>query len=175
MSTMSGAGTVTLQIRGRTDPVSGVNLNTALCGLGGIIPGFTLGCQDATVSVPMTLLPDHALLDQSNATTGWFMRNRWYEVMFYAAVRSATVATTPTAPGCTTGTDCLSVGNLAAPTDNKRSLLVLAGRSLTGTTTVSRSLPDFLDTAQNRSANRIFEKLPVNATSNDRFVVVQSN
>ena len=175
MSTMTATGSVAIQIRGRTDPTSGLDLNMALCGLGGIIPGFTLGCQNATVSVPMTLLPDHALLNQNNATTGWFMRNRWYEVMYYSAVRSATAATTPTAPGCTTGTDCLNVSNLAAPTNNKRALLVLAGRSLTGTTTVTRTLPDFLDTAENRSTNRVFERLPVNAASNDRFVVVQSN
>ncbi len=174
---LNASGSATITLRGNVPTTSALlNLDTSLCGLNilGLLP-VAGGCIPQNVSVPMTLLPDHPLLDASNPATGWFMRNRWYEVLYYAAARSATAAALPAAPGCTTGTNCLSVGNLATPSDNKRALIVLAGRSRIGTAGASRALTDFLDTAENRTANRVFEKLHVNATSNDRFVVVQSN
>jgi hypothetical protein len=174
ISTMTSAGAVTIQIRGQTNPTSGLNLNTALCGLVGIIPGFTLGCQDATVSVPMTLLPDHTLLNANDATVGWFFRNEWYRLMYYATSRSTTPAILPAGtPACTPGTDCLTVNNLSAAND-KRALLLLTGRNLTAAPRTS-NLDGYLDSVENQNLDRTFEKRPVNRSFNDRVIVVGTN
>lgn len=117
---------------------------------------------------------DHAFLDTSEgAGRAWFWRNEWYRFLYYAMAPSY-------APGgtqaCTSGSSCLTVTNLA-DADKQRAILVLVGRSLTALsqTRPSGSLQNYLDSAENRDLDSLFEQSPVNRTFNDRFISVAKN
>jgi hypothetical protein len=118
------------------------------------------------------VIGDHPLLDPSNPTTGWFVRNEWYRLLYYAIAQGHAAASLPS-PACTTGTNCLTVG--AAPDDNKRVLLVLEGRSLGTQARPSAALSDFLETTENTNTDTLFEQPRVTASVNDRVIVVDQN
>jgi hypothetical protein len=187
--TVVGTPTVALNSNGSATVTANGSANVGGGGLGalvgnllcGLVPPLTLvfECRSVTITLPLatnvaSVFPDHALLSSADPATGWFMRNEWYRVMYYAAAQGNTASNLPAAPACTTATNCLTVTNLT-PADNKRSLLFLAGRSLNGTVGSTRTLADFLDSTENRNGDRTFEKLPVGSASNDRVVVVDTN
>jgi hypothetical protein len=125
-------------------------------------------------NLPISFLADHSLLDPNNATTGWFMRNQWHRLAFYAVSEGF-------APGwnsqCNTAGNpaCLTVNTPSTPAGGRRAVLALAGRSLSGQARPSANLADFLDTAENRDGNATFEQKPVNATFNDRIITIDAN
>jgi len=187
--TVVGTPTVALNSNGSATVTANGTANVGGGGLGalvgnvlcGLVPPLTLvfECRSVTITLPLatnvaSVFPDHALLSSADPATGWFMRNEWYRVMYYAAAQGNTASNLPAAPACTTATNCLTVTNLT-PADNKRSLLFLAGRSLNGTVGSTRTLADFLDSTENRNGDPTFEKLPVGSASNDRVVVVDTN
>ena len=131
------------------------------------------------INIERTVIGDHALLDPSASATAWFWRNEWYRLLYYATAATSTAS--QATPACTTGTNCLTVANLT-PSNNKRALLILAGRSNTGMTRPNGTLSDYLEFA-NADLNTEFEKQPIsragNASAkrpfNDRIIVLDSN
>ena len=113
---------------------------------------------------------DHALLSSTDPTTGWFVRNEWYRLLYYTLAPNY-------APGgslsCTTGSSCLTVTNIT-PAGAQRSLLILAGRSINGTARPNSTLANYLE-GGNQTNN--YAKKAVSSASpyNDRFVVIDSN
>jgi len=99
----------------------------------------------------------------------WFISNQWYRQTYYAV-----------APGWVSGAvgacsppTCLTVNNLAAPTNNKRAILVLGGRALDGQTHPSGNVGDYLEGQNATPADLIFEHRAGSPTTiNDRVVVV---
>jgi len=124
------------------------------------------------IRIERSVIGDHALLDANDPTTGWFVRNEWYRLLYYAIAQGQAAASLPS-PACTTGTNCLTVG--AAPEDNKRALLVLEGRSLGSQTRPSAALANFLETAKNTDLDTLFEQPRITANVNDRVIVVDQN
>jgi hypothetical protein len=132
------------------------------------------------IRIERTAVGDHALLDTANATTGWFARNEWYRLAYYAVAAGHTAATLP--PTCTTGTNCLTVANVALPytLNAQRAILILGGRSVNGTARPSATLADYLEsgnatgafTSKTVSASAA---IPVAQRFNDRVVVIGSN
>ena len=59
--------------------------------------------------------------------------------------------------------------------DDKRALVLLAGRSLRNQTRPSATLTDFLDTTQNSDLGTLYEQLRIDASVNDRVIVVDQN
>jgi hypothetical protein len=170
---MNTNGQASVTYRARTSAPAGSNLLSNLtCGLLGFLSG--LECREATVTVPITLLADPPVLNPKHATLGWFMRNEWYRVLYYAAAERVTSDPLPGST-LTCGKNCLKLDTQAGTQDNIRTLLLLAGRSLTGTAGNTRTLADFLDTNENRNANERFETGRVNSTFNDRVIVVQTD
>lgn len=116
---------------------------------------------------------DHALLDASTASsTGWFVRNQWYRFAYYAVAPNhaagGTLSCNDTVP------TCLQVANVS-PLNKQRAILILAGRSLSGAARPNGNLNDYLDAAENRDGDSAFEQLRVNASFNDRVVVIDTN
>jgi hypothetical protein len=109
-------------------------------------------------------IADHALLDRAAPATGWFVRNEWHRLVYYAtAPEHAASGAAPRA--CDT---CLAVANLGgAP---PRALLILAGRSLADAPRPNGQLADFLE--GRNATGPGFEQRAANATFNDRIVVV---
>jgi hypothetical protein len=124
------------------------------------------------IRIEREVIGDHALLDANDPTTGWFARNEWYRLLYYAIAQGETAASLPS-PACTTGTNCLTLG--AAPDDNKRALLIFEGRSLGAQTRPSSTLSDFLETAENTNLDTFFEQPKFTVSVNDRVIVVDQN
>lgn len=119
--------------------------------------------------IERAVITDHALLDPLAPSTGWFVRNQWYRLVYYAiAPEHAASAAAPR-----TCTSCLQVTNVA-PAGKQRAILVLAGRSLSGAPRPNATLADFLEGA-NADLDLVFESRAVNASFNDRVVVVDAS
>lgn len=157
-----------------------VSVFNLLCGL--ILLDPTFGCLQSSFSVPITLLADHAILDSTStgANVGWFLRNKWHEVAYYAI--AAGIAPDG-ARSCVTGTTCLSVAyhrNNAGAVDAgaQRGIIILSGRTLTGAPRPNGTLSDWLEGA-NADGTSPFEirssNLLTNRSFNDHFAVIDSN
>jgi hypothetical protein len=131
------------------------------------------------IRIERLVIADHALLDTADPTTGWFARNEWFRQTYYAVAAGYTAATLP--PSCTTGTNCLTVTNVA-PAGAQRAILILGGRSLNGSVrpdpTATRA--NYLESgnatgAYTRKTVSAGAAVPVAQRFNDRIVVVDSN
>lgn len=121
------------------------------------------------IRIHRAVIADHPLLDPASAATGWFVRNEWFRLLYYATAPEH--AASGAAPrSCAT---CLQVANLA-PAASQRAILILAGRSLGGAARPNGALADFLEGA-NADASPGFEARAVNASFNDRIVVLDAN
>lgn len=138
-----------------------------------------LGCKQSTLSIPLALLQDHPILDPDDASYGWFVRNKWHEVAYYA-VASGFVP--DGAASCVDSTTCLTVAyhrNSANIVDDgkQRAILVLSGRSLTGATRPNGTLADWMEGAN--AAGASFETRSASLLNlrafNDRIAVLDSN
>jgi len=151
-----------------SDPVP-AQVSGAIAGDGSAAMAVSAVLPDAPqrwyyVTMERSVLADHPLLDAEDPATGWFVRNQWYRLVYYAAV--------PTCAGMPS--TCLSVA-AGTGTRRARAILVLAGRSLSGAARPNGALEDYLDSAENRDNDRSFEQLPVGARHNDRIVVVDAD
>ena len=160
---LNSSGSAGITLSGTANyPGGGGWVSNALCGISGFL-GLFFGCQQATISVPTALLQDHALLDPNNATYGWFVRNGWHELAYYAVAQgyapsgatSCVTGTDATGTGasCTGGT-CLAVANVASPYPvcAQRSILVLAGQGINGDARPSSVLSDYLEFGNNTAS-----------------------
>jgi hypothetical protein len=113
---------------------------------GGMLPDISAAgwgtYANYRVSIERAAVGDHSLLSSTDPTTGWFVRNEWYRLVYYAVASGHTAATLP--PSCSTGSTCLTVANVS-PSGAQRALLVLAGRSINGATRPSATLSDYLE------------------------------
>jgi hypothetical protein len=124
--------------------------------------------------VPIGVLADHPLVDVNNTTYGWFLRNKWHEVSYYAVAPGI-------APGgggsCTNSTTCLSVAY--HPYDGKqRGLILIAGRALGSQARPPVAVSDLLEGANADGASPFETRsatLPINRGFNDRIAVIDSN
>jgi len=181
--TLNSNGSATIVLDGTaTASGSGSFLSNTLCSISGILSLF-LGCKQNTIAVPIGILADHPLLNPSDATYGWFLRNNWDQVMYYAIAPG--IAPSGTAPrSCTTGSTCLSM-TPGTTSNNVRSLAVFSGRSLTSATRPNGTLSDWLEGTNYTSANTTptpgtafatrSASLVVNRTFNDRIAVIDTN
>jgi hypothetical protein len=139
---------------------------------------------DFRIRLERAVIADHPLLDATTVgpgSTGWFVRNEWYRLVYYAlSPRHAASGTAPRSCENTTPT-CLSVTNVI-PTNKQRAILILAGRSLANPPPVARTLADFVEFG-NADGNLVFEQQPVSRAINaalkkpfnDRIIVLDAN
>jgi hypothetical protein len=131
------------------------------------------------IRVDRAAMGDHDLLDTNNSTIGWFVRNQWYRLAYYAVAQGHTVAPLPTAPSCTTASNCLTVANVT-PAGGQRAILILAGSSLNGSARPSSTLANYFESG---NATGSYTRMPVTLSPavaaaqrfNDRVVVVGTN
>jgi hypothetical protein len=116
-----------------------------------------------------------ALTNSSDVNAGWFITNEWYRQTYYAVSpghlpgggASCTALGTPS---------CLTVNNLPtsyAQINDKRAVLILAGRALNGSSRPSATLSNYLEGENLTPADFIFTyQAGVSTSANDRVIVV---
>jgi len=139
-----------------------------------------------TIPLPASYLPRLTNPSSTNPNIAWFLSNQWYRQTYYAistgfapgGVGSCNpVPAPPTAP---ITPSCLMVKNLPpsyATSNDKRAILVFAGRELNGLTPRPASLANYLEganlTAANSTTPFVYEhRAGVPTAINDRVVVV---
>ena len=152
--------------------------------LGGVLTytGRLQNAQDTgnrvTITVPLPAPPSYLPIISGNPavnpTGAWFILNQWYRQTYYAIspgyAPGGVGACNPPVP---TALPCLTVNNLATPTNNKKAILVFAGRSLNSSTRPSANPADYLEGQNSTPADLIFEhRSGVPTTINDRVVVL---
>ena len=179
---VNGSATITFNAEAATSAGVGFAgvLGDLLCG----VLGFLQVCKQESIAVPIGLLADHPILDSTNGTYGWFIRNKWHEVAYYVVAPG--IAPNNAARTCTGSPGCLTV-NYHASASEKRGLLIFAGRSLNSAAPPrpNASLPDWLEgencdlsggvCAPNKTFAVRSPTLLVNRSFNDRIAVIDSN
>jgi hypothetical protein len=183
-------------------PTPTLGLGLAATGNGRVLYGATIqysyscisgSCASASVSVTIPMNPaDPAKLSVSKIasadfgdTAGWFNANEWYRQIYYAVSPGylpgggGSCTPRPMPPAAAVPPSCLRVNNLSpayAATDDKRAILILAGRSLNGNPRPSASIGDYLEGANATALTTspyVFEhRSGVPTSINDRVVVV---
>jgi hypothetical protein len=191
LGTCSSPGTVTgVTAAFQNDGSADLSIKAQAPGLVGgplLLPLTVSYCMTAQLGV----IKDHPLLDATSTgagSTGWFVRNEWYRLVYYAVAQENTPDDLPYGAGfgCDSSS-CLRFNDFG--TRNIRALLVLAGRSLsTPAGRPNGTLSDYLE-FQNCDFNgtscdpqTLFEQRPIrssnasvpaiNAPWNDRVVLV---
>ena len=133
---------------------------------------FTGRAMRVTIPVVVT----SPLISSSDTTAGWFIKNEWYRQTYYAVSPGYL-------PGggasCSAGSTCLTVNNLSSSyttTNDKRAILIFAGRALTGSHPSSNFayyLEGVNNTTAQAPANRIYtNRYGSAATINDQAIVL---
>jgi hypothetical protein len=125
---------------------------------------------------------DHAVLDKDHAKYGWFHRNLWHHVSYYAVASSIAPDGTGACFEPPTTPKCLEVEYLST-SGKQRGLIVISGRSLTNPGgRPNGALSDWLEgenaTFGGTSATVYAIRdaaLRINRTFNDRVAVIGEN
>jgi hypothetical protein len=190
--TLNADSTATITLSGfadTSDAGGGGLVGNLLCGISGLL-ALTLGCAQDSIRIPYTVLVDHPILDRNHPQYGWFHRNMWHHVSFFAiageiAPDGSGICTSPFTGA---SSDCLTV-KFTVANDTHRGLLLIAGRRLPGQN--ARPNGDFSHWFEgdngNDSNGRIYTvrepigispdyiPLTVNRTFNDRVAVIDKN
>ena len=178
--TLNSDGSATVRVNAQFAAGSGsllAILSGLTCGLLGLF------CFQYTISVPMAILADHALIDPTNSQYSWFYRNRWQEVSYYAIAPGIAPSG---ARSCTTSTTCLQV-NYSPDAGKHRGILVIGGQKLATLdgsgnpyTQVrpAAAAKDMLDDLNANGASTYEVRSPtlaINRKFNDHFSVIDKN
>jgi len=141
-------------------------------------PGATTATY--SITLPGNVTSDHSLLDASTvSSTGWFARNGWYKLLYYAVAPGyAPSAAAPRYCADAGVVTCLQIVNLSDGA-KQRAVLALTGRRLGGQAArgaaATVALSDYLESAENTNGDTIFEQPRPGRTSNDRFISISKN
>jgi len=140
------------------------------------------------IKIDRAAIGDHPLLSATDpgtcpsyGCTGWFVRNEWYRLLYYAVPASNTAALVASERSCASVADCLTVTSATATTDTTTPtalLLLLTGSSVNGSARPSSTLSDYLEST---NATGTYVKKPVNTAAataarfNDRLAAFHSN
>jgi hypothetical protein len=133
----------------------------------------------ATITIPLPT-PQYLPITSSDPAlnSSWFISNQWYRQVYYAVspgyVSGGVPVGNPATCGAPPDPSCLTVNNLPPATNDKRAILVLAGRALNGSGRPSGLLSDYLESANlTGAATLVYEhRSGAPTTINDRVVVI---
>jgi len=129
-----------------------------------------------TITVPLpapSYLPRLTNTSPTNPNITWFTSNQWYRQTYYAISLGFAPGGGGSCNPLPATPSCLTVNNLPAPKDNKRAILVFAGRALDGSARPSGNLANYLEGQNSTPADFIYEHRAGTPTAiNDRVVVV---
>lgn len=167
-----GSATIVLNGTAPTPAGGGGLLGDLLCGLGAVL-GVLYDCYQQSISVPIFLLADHPLVDVNDVNYGWFLRNRWHELAYYAVAPGIA----PAGGGaCVDSVSCLRV--TYHPNDGKqRGIVVIGGSRIGAQVRPPLAAADLLEDANADGTSPFALRapaLPVR-TFNDHIAVLDAN
>jgi hypothetical protein len=121
------------------------------------------------------------LTSSADPNAGWFIRNEWYRLTYFAVSPGYLPGATANCTALPGTPSCLTVNNMpsyyASPSTDKRALLILAGAPLNGGTRPSAALTDYLEGQNATPSDYIFEHGAGKVTStgaaiNDKVIVL---
>ena len=135
------------------------------------VPGLTQGrlpkpgiAADYSISAGCGGLADWNGLEQP---ASWFTANNWHLLTYYTVAPACTNAT----PGCA-GVGFITVNNMAIPNNDKRAVIVVAGRAVGVQSRPCTGVADCLESPENTNLDDVYVKNPMSPAFNDKFVVV---
>jgi hypothetical protein len=166
---------VTLSSTGLTStPITSANNGTGTVAFEGTYNNCTILCarfmQMTLTIAPSTLTSrDYSI----NPSAAWFTADEWWRHTYYAVSSGYLPGGTGTCNTTGVAPVCLTVNNVTGTTNNKLAVLVLAGRSLNGTSRPSSALANYFEGENQTPADAVFVHRAGSATSiNDRVVAV---
>jgi len=164
----NGSATITFQGRVASSVAAGT-MSTNFFGCAGAFFGI---CTRRTFNLPIRVFSDHPITNSLDTEHGWFLRNEWHKLTYYA-ISSGFAASG--SRSCT-GSACLTVSNLSpSPNNNKRALLILAGHPIGAQARPSGTLSNYLESENLSPIDATFVTQQSSLRFNDRVVVVDSN
>ena len=136
------------------------------------------GGASGSITIPNSILVDHPVVDPTNQAYGWFARNQWHQLSYYAIAQPLA----PDGSSVCTSADCLIVNY--SNVGDTRGLIVIAGRRLSGQAPrPNGNLPDwfegenadFSSTLAARTYTARDPTLIFNRGLNDRISVIDTN
>ncbi len=97
----------------------------------------------------------------------WFVANNWHLLTYYTVAPACTSAT----PNCA-GAGYLTVNNTQTPNNDKKALVIVAGRALGGQSRPCAAVADCLEDPENTNLDDVYVKNPISSTFNDKIVIV---
>lgn len=135
-------------------------------GCSGAFLGF---CYKRTFDIPIRLFADHPIVNSSDSVYGWFTKNEWHKLVYYAIAPELAVSGTQIC----TSPNCLTINNLGTtPNYDKRAILILAGRPIGAQTHPSSTLSNYLESENASPVDSTFDILKQSSAFNDRVVIV---
>jgi len=115
-----------------------------------------------------------SLTTSTSTDTGWFITQHWYRQTYYAVSPAYLPGGSGTCNALPATPSCLTVNNLASPNNNKRAILVFAGRTLNSANArPSSTLSHYLEGENATPDDYVFEHHAGTATTiNDRVIVI---
>ena len=181
------SATITLTGKVDSSTLTGGFLSNLLCSISGAL-SLTLGCKQGSITIPNTILVDHPIVDASNMQYGWFVRNQWQQVSYYALAQEIAPdgSAACNSPATGTSSDCLTVkySHVDLGDDRVRGLIMIAGRRLNGQVAwpnggfsdwFEGENADFSSAQAARTYTMRDPSLAINRTFNDRIAVIDRN
>lgn len=129
-------------------------------------------CYKRTFTIPIRIFADHPIVNSQDSEYGWFTRNDWHKLTYFAIAPAFAASGTH---ACS-APSCLTISNLGTtPVDNKRAILILAGRAIGTQTHPSANLSDYLESENLSPVDTTFTTLKPSMAFNDRIVIVDTN
>jgi len=127
------------------------------------------------VTIPDVLVSP--VTSSADPYAGWFIANEWYRTTYYAVSRGYLPGGGSACNPLPGTPPCLQVNSMpsyyASPANNKRAILVLAGRSRNGTARPSSNIANYLEGENASASDSIFEhRSGAPSSINDRVVVL---
>ena len=139
-------------------------------GCTGAFLGF---CYRRTFDIPIRIFADHPIVNSSDVEYGWFTKNEWHNLTYYAVAPGFAASG---GRSCTAATNCLTITNLeTSPNNDKRAILILAGRPFGAQTRPSAVLTNYLEGENLSPVDTTFVTNKPSREFNDRVVIVDTN
>jgi hypothetical protein len=156
-----------------TDTVNSVGMALSTSGAATITAKVTFPAsisffQTAEVRIPN--VADAQFLTNTSDTNyksiAWFQTNKWYQWTYYGVAQGWTAGRTGS---CTAGTDCLSITTGTVTANDKKLVLVMAGRNLTSTAQPNTDPSKYLE-SKTVFPSSMYTASSMSNTFNDRLI-----